>query len=145
MHVLENEDDLGAVEPDKLSFHATNRLEHVEELAMLEIVHQDVEVAVVLGDPSHLTDHPVVHLGHVLDLVEQVLLLLRLQHLVLRDDLHSEDCPTVLLGSHRDLSLESCGHINDSVRVLCLWSQRPLLFERAHLSRSWLPSLAPVR
>ena len=50
---------------------------------MLQIVHQDVQVALVLGHATHASNEPVVHLGHVLDLLKQVLLLLRLENLVL--------------------------------------------------------------
>jgi hypothetical protein len=39
----------------------------------------------------HFTHQLVVHLRHVLDLIEQMLLLLSLKHLVLRDDLDGED------------------------------------------------------
>ena len=49
---------------------------------MLQVVHQDVQVALVLDHTTHAGNEPVVHLGHVLDLLEQVLLLLRLEHLV---------------------------------------------------------------
>lgn len=145
MHVLEDEYDLGAVESHQLRLHATDSFENIEELTMLQVVHQNVQVVFVLGHSTHLADHLVVHLRHVLDLVEQVLLLLRLQHFVLGDDLDGEDCATVPLGGHRYLALKSCGHVKGSVRVLCLRSHSQLLFKLALLSRCRLSPLAPIR
>ena len=96
MHEFKNDDDLCAVEASKGRAHATDGLEHIEKLTMLQIIHQDVQVATVLSHALHLAEESMIHLRHVLDLVEEMLLLLSLQHFMLRDDLDSEDLLAVL-------------------------------------------------
>ena len=70
MHELKHEDDLGTVELDHVRGHSTQGLEHVKQLAMLHVLHQNIKVAVVLGHAFHLTQEAVVHLRHILDFVE---------------------------------------------------------------------------
>ena len=72
---------------------------------MLQVVHQDVQVSRVLSHSPHLAHQLVPHLRHVLDFVEEMLLLLSLQHLLLRDDLDGIDGTVVFLRRHRRLSL----------------------------------------
>ena len=42
MHVLEDEDDLRSVKLDELRTHTAELFEHIKQLAMLHVVHQDV-------------------------------------------------------------------------------------------------------
>lgn len=106
VHILKHEDDLGTVELDHVRSHSAQSLDHVEQLAVLHVLHQNVKVAAVLSHAFHLTQESVVHLRHVLDFVKEVLLLLRLKYLVLGDDLDSEHCLTLAMRSQRRHALE---------------------------------------
>ena len=82
---------------------------------MLQVVHQDVKVARILRHAAHLTNELALHFGHVLDLVEEMFLLLRFQHFLLRYDLHCVNGAMVLLWCKGRLSL--VGHdLIDEVR-----------------------------
>ncbi len=60
MQVLKHENYLSCVELYKMTGHPTEMFQHVEQLAMLQVVHQDVDVAIVLGDAAHHTNHWIV-------------------------------------------------------------------------------------
>ena len=100
MHVLQNEHYLRHIKLNHRWLQSAKRLEHVEQLPVSHIVHQNEQIATVLGDASHFAQKLVVHLGHVLNLIEQMLLLLRLKHFALGDYLDGVDGPVVPLGRH---------------------------------------------
>ena len=78
MHVLKDQKNLGNVELDQISRHSDMMSEHVHQFTMLHIVHQDVDVPLILGHSSHLANELVFQLSHIFDLVEEMLLLLSL-------------------------------------------------------------------
>ena len=89
MHVLEHQQNLCQIEPDNILWELSEQPQHIHEFSMLKVVHQDVDVPFVLSHSPHSTDELVVELSHVLNLVEQVLLLLGLQDLALSNYLES--------------------------------------------------------
>ena len=95
----------------------------------------------------HRTHHLVVHLRHVLDLVEKMLLLLSLKHLVLRDNLNSVDGLVILLWNNCCLPLVSVCLLKDvagSLRLSWLLMRLSLLAGELALSDrgGWLLFLA---
>ena len=106
VHVVENQRYLRSVKLDHLGWHPpAHLLQDIQQLSVLQEVHQNVQVAAVLGDSSHLAHHWTLQLCHVLYLLEQVLLLLGFKYLLFADDLHSVNRGVVLLRGHRGLPL----------------------------------------
>ena len=76
---------------------------------MLHVVHQNVQVAIVLCHATHLTNELVVQLRHVLNLIEKMLLLLSLEYLVLGYYLDCVECLAIFLWGHLGHPLVSLG------------------------------------
>lgn len=54
MHELKDEDNLSRVESCEGASHGPNPLQNIQKLTLLHVLHEDVEVAAVLGYSSHL-------------------------------------------------------------------------------------------
>ena len=55
MHVLENEYNLSTVKADECATHSTDLFENIEELSVLQVVHQNIQVPAILSYTLHLT------------------------------------------------------------------------------------------
>ena len=90
MHVIEDGNDLSAVEPCHDTIEPSKLLDHIQQLAELQEILEHVKVPRVLIYALQVADEGMMHLGHVLDLIVDVLLLLRFKHFGLGDNLQSE-------------------------------------------------------
>ena len=74
--MLQHDEYLAEVELNQVGWQSLEGPYYVHKLTMLQVVHQDVNVLVILGHTSHGANEVMVELCHIFDFMKDVFLLL---------------------------------------------------------------------